>query len=167
MKKLILIGLLLFSGCSALREQTGAYVTEAIADNITQRVDKILEARGLSVSEIKDILDTNGDKTVNRQELVDSAAGAAKDVAMAEAHRLVQQQIEENRGKMVNATDLEKQKYEFWNWILGLVAVYLGKQIYSAKQDSKRDQKLAVVEKLLNKDIDGDGKIGGEDAPTA
>jgi DNA-binding transcriptional MerR regulator len=161
MKKYLLLSLLsLFVGCTALKEETGAYVTEAIADNITQKVDKLLETRGLSVAEIRGALDTNGDQTINRQEIVDTATGAAKDVAIAEAQRLVQQQIEENSKKMVSANDLDKQKYEIWNWILGLVAAYLSKQIYSAKQDSKRDQKLAVVEKLLNRDIDGDGKIG-------
>jgi len=169
MKKLLLLSFLsLFTGCAALKEQTGTYVTDAIVDNITQKVDKLLETRGLSVTEIRGALDSNGDQTIDKQEIVDSATGAAKDVAIAEAQRLVQQQIEDNTKKMVSATDLEKQKYELWNWILGLVAAYLGKQIYSAKQDSKRDQKLAVVEKLLNRDIDGDGKIGGADpAPTA
>jgi DNA-binding transcriptional MerR regulator len=158
---LLLATLSLLVGCSAFKEQTGEFVTEAVVDHITQKVDDLLEKRGLSVAEIRTVLDDNGDQTIDRTEILDSAKETAKDVALLEAQRLVEQQIAENSKKMVNATDLEKQKYELWNWILGLVAAYLGKQIYSAKQDSRRDQKLAVVEKLLNRDIDGDGKIGG------
>lgn len=156
----MLLCLSLLTGCGALKEQTGEFVTGAVVDHITQKVDDLLEKRGLSVSELRDALDDNGDQTIDRTEILDSAKETAKDVALAEAQRLVAQQIEDNTKNMVNATDLEKQKYELWNWILGLVAAYLGKQIYSAKQDGKRDQKIAVVEKLLNRDIDGDGKIG-------
>jgi DNA-binding transcriptional MerR regulator len=162
MKKYLLLATLsLLVGCGAFKEQTGEFVTEAVVDHITQKVDGLLEKRGLSVAEIRTVLDDNEDQSIDRAEILDSAKETAKDVALLEAQRLVEQEIAENSKKMVNATDLEKQKYELWNWILGLVAAYLGKQIYSAKQDSKRDQKLAIVEKLLNRDIDGDGKIGG------
>lgn len=162
MKKYVFsICLLSLVGCSSLKESAGEYVTEAIVQNIESRVDNLLEKRGLSVAELRDVLDDNGDQNIDRGEVIDSAKEAAKDVALLEAQRLVQEQIEENSKKMVNATDLEKQKYELWNWILGLVGAYLAKQVWSAKQDGKRDQKIAVIEKLLNKDIDGDGRIGG------
>jgi len=162
MKKYLLVACLsCFVGCGAFKEQTGEFVTEAVVEHITQKVDDLLEKRGLSVAEIKTVLDDNGDQAIDRREILTSARETAKDVALLEAKHLVEQQIEENTKKMASGTDLEKQKYELWNWILGLVAAYLGKQIWSAKQDSKRDQKLAVVEKLLNRDIDGDGKIGG------
>ena len=166
-KYLMLLSLSLLMGCSALREQTGQYVTDAVVESITQKVDGLLSKRGLSVGEIRNVLDTNNDQALDRGEILDSAKETAKDVAMIEAKRLVEQQMEANTKNMVSASDLDKSKYEQWNWILGLVAAYLGKQIYSAKQDSKRDQKLAVVEKLLNKDLDGDGKIGATEPSAA
>lgn len=160
MRILIIFIALTLSGCSALKERAGDYVSEALIQNIEHRVDGLLSKRGLSVSEIKEILDSDQNQSIDKKELVDVAKETTKDVVMLEARRLVEAQIAENTQKLASASDLEKQKYELWNWLLGLVAAYLGKQIYSAKQDNKRDQKIALVEKLLNKDIDEDGKVG-------
>ena len=59
---------------------------------------------------------------------------------------------------------MKSKSSEFLSWLLGIIIAYLGKQVYSAKQDGKRDQKIAVMEKLIHKDLDGDGIIG---APSA
>lgn len=161
MKKYMIVFLMLtLVGCGTIKDQTGEFVTEAVVDHLTTKIDDLLEKRGLSVQELKNAFDENGNSTIEKEEILDNAKETAKDVALLEAKKLVDAQIEANSKKMANADDLTKQKYEILNWILGLIAAYLGKQIYSAKQDGKRDQKIAVVEKLLNRDIDGDGKIG-------
>lgn len=158
MKYLYALVIVLCSGCTALKEKTGEYVTEAVTDKIVSEVDKVLERRGLSLSEIKLVADLNADGNLNKQEIVDNVKASAKDFILLEAKNLVDQQIEKN--KLVSDGELKGKASEIWNWILALVSAYLGKQIVSAKNDGKRDQRIAVIEKLLNRDIDGDGRVG-------
>jgi len=147
-------------GCASFKEDVGQYVTEAVRDKVVADVDSLLERRGLSRQEIEQVIDENGDGQIDRAEILETTKAATRDAVLLQARTLVDQQIAEQREGFVDNGDLKSKLNEFWLWILGLVSAYLTKQIYSAKQDGKRDQRIAVIEKLLNKDIDGDGIIG-------
>lgn len=164
MKKLLIATILcvpLLSGCTALKEKTGEYVTEAVQEKIIKDVDQLLENRGLSRKELKEVVDANNDGKLDRAELLQTTKAATRDAVLLEARSLVDAQIAQQKENFVDNGDLHSKLSEFWLWILGLVSAYLTKQIYSAKQDGKRDQRIAVIEKLLNRDLDGDGHIGG------
>jgi len=75
---------------------------------------------------------------------------------------MVDEHLADRQANYVDKGALSSQMNQIWIWILGLISTYLGKQIYSAKKDGKRDQRIALLEKLLQRDIDGDGIIGGE-----
>jgi len=149
------------SGCGALKQATGEYVTDAVRQKIVADVDDLLDKRGLSVTEIKHATDQNNDGHIDRTELLSTVKGATRDYVLLEARNYVEQKMAENRAQAVSQGDLQSTASNFWNWILGLIAAYLTKQIYSAKKDGKRDERIAILEKIANKDLDGDGKIGG------
>ena len=165
--KRILLSLTLvfcFSGCSALKESTGEYITEAIRDKIVSDVDGILEKRGLSLAEFKNLADENGDSTLNPQEVVSTVKSLAKDYFTLEARNVIDSKLAEYQKKMITSGDLDSRANETWLWLIGaigtMVSGYLTKQVFSAKKDGKRDERIAVLEKMLNKDLDGDGLIG-------
>lgn len=169
MKKIIfslLICLPLFStGCASFKEDVGKYVTEAVRDKITADIDGLLERRGLSRKEIKDVIDENNDGKIDRAEILAVTKAATRDAVLLEAKKMIDQQIATNRANFVNNGDLSSKFNEIFLWLLGLISAYLGKQVYSAKQDGKRDQRIAVMEKLLHRDLDGDGMIGSNGTP--
>lgn len=148
------------SGCGTLKQATGEYVTEAVRDKIVADVDELLEKRGLSVKEIKEVTDQNGDGKVDRKEILDTVKGATRDYVLLEARNYVEEKMEQNRQNAVSKGELAGTASSIWNWLLGLIAAYLTKQIYSAKRDGKRDERIALLEKTLGKDLDGDGVIG-------
>jgi len=149
---LLLTAVLFMSGCSALKAKTGQYVTEAVVADIVKRVDKKLEERGLSRSEIKQVVDTNKDGKLDKSEIMATAKGAVKDlvalkVAEREAHY---------KEKFASADSL-------WGTIgslVGLVVLYLIQQIFSAKGQGNNHARLMLLEKALQKDLDQDGVVG-------
>ena len=169
MKKIIfslLICFPLFSvGCASFKEDVGQYVTEAVRDTIVGDVDDLLERRGLSRKEIKDVIDQNGDGQIDRAELLATTKAATRDAVLLESKKMLDDYIARNQASYVNTGDLKSKFNEIFLWILGLISAYLGKQVYSAKQDGKRDLRIAVIEKLLHKDLDGDGMIGTNGTP--
>ena len=160
MRNILLLLIFIFSGCSALKEKTGEYVTEAVVEKITADIDKLLEKRGLSVKEIKNVVDLNSDRAVSKEEVFATVKELARDYAIIEAKNVIDEKIAENNKNFTSQGELKSKLSEFWNWILGLLSAYLGKQILSAKNDGKRDQRLALLEKTFNRDFDGDGSIG-------
>lgn len=166
-KLAILIFLFSLVGCSSFKESVGEYVTEAVHQKIMVDVDALLEKRGLSRQEFKDVLDKNNDGKIDRAEILASTKAATRDAVLLEAKKMVDQHIADNRTNFVNTGDVKSMLNELWLWILGLISAYLGKQVYSAKQDGKRDQRLALLENLLQRDIDGDGNIGSVSPPPA
>lgn len=184
MKKIIFILLLTFlPGCSALKEKTGEFVTEAVVQKITNDVEEVLDRRGLSIDEIQAVADLNDDGETTTSEMFDTVKESAKDFALLETRNFVerkfeewqaglvtQEQLESELGNelvakgIVTKEELETNKSQIWLYIVGafgsLISTYLGKQVWSAKQDGKRDQRIAALEKAMQKDIDGDGKIG-------
>jgi hypothetical protein len=159
-KLAILIFLISLVGCTSFKESVGQYVTDAVSQKVMTDVDGLLEKRGLSRTEIEDALDENNDGRLDRAEILASTKAATRDAVLFEAKNLVDGHLERTRANYVKNGDLNSVWHQLWLAILGCISAYLGKQVYSAKQDGKRDQRLAVIEKLLNRDIDGDGNIG-------
>lgn len=148
------------AGCGTLKQATGEYVTDAVRQKIVADVDNLLDKRGLSVSEIKSVTDQNSDGQIDRNEILNTVKGATRDYVLLEARNYVEGKMEQNRQNAVSKGDLAGTASSIWNWLLGLIAAYLTKQIYSAKRDGKRDERIALLEKTLGKDLDGDGHIG-------
>ena len=158
---------LLLNGCAAFKEQAGNYVTEAIIKDVQKRVEQeILASRNLTIEEIKKVADKNGDKQVTPKEVLDTVKEMSKDYAVGEAKTIIDAKIKEAEAKLVSKDNLDSKGQEMMNYLIvtfgSLVSAYLGKQIVSAKKDGKRDERIAVLEKLLQRDIDGDGQIGGD-----
>jgi len=166
MKKLLasLILIFSFSGCAALKENTGEYITEAIRDKIVKDFDGMLDKRGLSIKELKDLSDVNNDSTLEPKEVMSTVKSLAKDYFTLEARNTIDTKLAEYQARIVTSGDLESKSKETWLWLIGalgtMVSGYLTKQVYSAKKDGKRDERIAVLEKMLQKDLDGDGRIG-------
>lgn len=157
MKKIILMLFLSLTGCSSLKENVGEYVSDAVRQKITNDIDAILEKRGLSLKEIKQAADLNNDGSVNSNETILGLKEMTKDYVLLEAKNYVEKKLAESTA---SKGDLECKSKELWQWVLGLVAAYLGKQIYSAKNDGKRDARIAILEKFTGQDLDEDGVVG-------
>lgn len=155
---LSLLLLTTMAGCGSIKAATGEYVTEAVKEDIARRLDEVLEKRGLSGKEIKSAIDENNDNTVSRDEVYGTIKEMTRDYVLLEARNYVEGKLQ------IAATkdDVNSAGNRFWQWFLGLIAAYLSKQLWSQKQDNKRDQRIALLEKFVHKDLDGDGLIGGE-----
>lgn len=163
----LLVALLFCSGCSALKAKTGEFVTEAVIENIVSRVDKKLEERGLSRAEIKKVVDTNKDGKIDKSEVIASAKGAAKDLIalkIEQAHARQKERLKEHAKTFVT----RGENQSVWDWIkgtiggtLGLFALSILSYLARHWNHGKDNARLAVLEKLLQKDLDGDGAIGG------
>lgn len=154
---LLLTLILSTTGCGTLKEATGAYVTEAVKEDIVKRVDELLEKRNLSAAEITKATDGNNDGKITREEVFGTVKDMTRDYVMLEAKNYVDGKLRDQATK----GDVESAGNKFFQWLLGLISLYLGKQLYSQKGDSKRDERLALLEKMMQKDLDGDGSIGG------
>lgn len=159
---LLILGTL--SGCSALKEQTGQYVTEAVTDKIVAEVDTLLAKRNLSLADIRMVVDADNDQQMSQEELIKLVKEMTKDYVLIEGKTLVDQKVNELQHQLVSQDELNSKSKEFWNWLLvtagTLVSAYLGKQVVSAKNDGKRDARLALLENILQKDLNGDGVVG-------
>jgi len=153
---ILLLSLLPLAGCGSLKAATGEYVTEAVRDDIAKRVDDLLEKRGLSVEEIKKATDGDDSGNITRAEVYGTIKDMTRDYVMLEAKSYVDGKLSNHATK----GEVETAGEKFWQWLLGLITLYLGKQLYSQKGDHKRDQRLALLEKVVHKDLDGDGIIG-------
>lgn len=177
--------MLSLSGCSALKEKTGEFVTEAVVDHIAEKVDQRLERRGLSIAQIQSIADLNDDGKVDMSEIRETARTAGREVALAEAERWQRESKTEwdaATKKFVTIdenTSVKSKIQDFWNWLIATVGLlvstivgYLTKQVFSAKTDGKRDAAIAkqeartdALERLLGRDLNNDGMIGSNGSP--
>lgn len=142
----LILAIIISSGCGSIKEATGDYVTEAVKEKIEKDVDAALAKRNLSVKEITHSADTNNDGRVTKEEALAAAKDMLKDSILLEANKYVEKKLAESTA---SKGDLDSKANQFWVMILGLISAYLTKQIYSAKQDGKRNERLAVVEKIL------------------
>ncbi len=161
-RSILLAALLSLTACQTTKEAVGNYVVEATTQELLNRLDRTLHNHNTSLAQITSILDTNYDGQTSKEEVIAEVRETTKDALLLEANKYIQNTIEANDARILELTAKNQSatKYEIINYILGLVAAYLSKQIYSARQNAKRDSKLAVLEQLLNRDIDGDGTIG-------
>lgn len=160
---LILVSTL--SGCASFKQEVGDYVKDAVIKSLDKSLDEKLSARGLSVTEIKSAVDANRDGKITGTEVYTAFKETAKDAAMIEAKKLVDDKIAQLQAQTASKGDLEHEGKSHWQnllvGILGLLSAYLGKQINDTRNNTHRDNRIAMLEKLLQKDIDGDGEIGG------
>lgn len=174
----------LLTGCESLKERTGEFVTEAVADHIADKVDARLEQRGLSIAQLKDVVDVNGDGKVDMTEVRETARLAAGQIAMAQTQewqRSSQERWQEATQNLVTRdeqTGVKGDVQDFWMWLkatIGLLVTtiggYLTKQVFSAKSDGKRDASIAkaearmdALERLTGRDLNHDGQIGSNGA---
>jgi hypothetical protein len=151
-------------GCSSLNKEVGDYVKDALAKSVERSIDEKFASRNLSLSEIKSVVDLNKDGTLGTKEVLALVKDLSKDYAALETKKIIDSRISQLEETVVHSDQLDSKSKETFNWIimtaLGLVSTYLGKQIVSAKKDGKRDERIALLEKALQKDLDGDGKIG-------
>ena len=146
MKYLILIFAITLTGCQSLKKATGDYVVDSVKKSLLGDIDNMLDERGLTRDQLKDLIDVDSNDKIDKKEIINAVAGSAKDIVLLEAKKLIDSELGKNSG--------------LWNWLLGLVAAYLSKQIYSIRRDKKRILRLEALEKAMKKDLDGDGIIG-------
>ena len=156
------------SGCTSLKESTGKYISEAVSDKVRSDLDDVLQRRGLSLVEISKVADLNGDSNLDSKEIFDTVKGLTKDYLALEAREMLDTKLAAIKTTRENLDGSISSKIQnLWLWLIGavgsLVSTYLGKQVYSAKKDGKRDQRIALMEKMLQKDLDNDGLIGGQE----
>ena len=178
MRHILLLTLILLTGCGTLKESTGAFVTEAVVDHIAEAVDAKLERRNLSLREIKNVTDLNNDGKVDMAEVRETAKLAAGDLANSWAAKQRKEWEEATKNLVTRDEEagLKGDVADFWTWLkatmgalFAAIVTYLTKQVFSAKSDGKRDVAIAqgaarqdMLEKMLGRDLDGDGDIGGE-----
>jgi hypothetical protein len=162
----VLLGLLSTSGCAALKETTGEYIIESVTSKVTDSIETQLNVRGLSLKDLQSLADDDGDGQVNMAEIRDTVKDMTKDFVLLQGQDLVEDKVAEYSRNFVQNSDLDNKSKD---WLLALlgsmgaaISTYLGKQVYSAKKDGKRDERIAVIEKLLQKDLDGDGRVGDD-----
>ncbi len=153
---ILLMALLPTAGCSALKDATGEFVTEAVKDDLIKRFDELLDKRNLSADEITKAIDSNDNGNITRDEVYGTIKDMTRDYVMLEAKSYIDDKLSNHATK----GEVETAGEKFWQWLLGLISLYLGKQLYSQRGDHKRDQRLALLEKIIHKDLDGDGIIG-------
>lgn len=179
--------IILLTGCSAFKEHTGEYVTEAVVDHIAEAVDQRLDRRGLSLNELRSIADADNDGRVSMTEVQATAKGAAQDLLTTYTAKLELEQrtawdeATKNLVTRDEQTGIKGDLHDFWKWLqasFGLlfttIAGYLVKQVFSAKADGRRDTDIAksqarmdALEKLLQRDLNNDGLIGGAGGDSA
>lgn len=170
MKKILLILTLVFtlSGCASFKQELGDYVKEAVTKSVETTIDRKLADRGLSITEIKSAVDANRDGKLSGAEVIGALKDTAKDAAVLEAKKLVDDKLAQLQAQMVSKDQLETKSSQLWYYglttILTLISAYLGKQIKDAKTNTSRDHRIAMLEKALQTDLDGDGRIGDEQA---
>lgn len=140
---------LTLSGCASIKQHIAASVKEAVTEAVATEIDKELGERGLSLQEIKNVTDANSDGQLTRQEITETVKDFATDYI---AVRL------EDAKKEVDST-----KTGLWGTLASIVLMvltYLVRELRTSKTHGKHEARLDILEKLLNKDLDGDGDIG-------
>lgn len=154
MRQLAVVVLALCLGGCSVKEKLGDYGRDAIVEAVERSIDSKLEARGLSITMIKGAIDQNGDGKITTKE----ALATAKDAALIEAKRLVDDKIKDLESRAITKDEFGREENSMWNRIiagvLGLLSAYLGKQVVSARNDAKKHgshtERLATIEALLH-----------------
>lgn len=180
MNKLIwtgLVALLVVSpGCAAFKAKTGEFVTEAVVDHLTERVDQVLDQRGLSIAQIKSVTDADGDGQLTGAEVKSLFKDSALEIAQARTDKLYTEQKAEWR----EATDQLKKRLtgqseketsaiqDLWAWLQAtfwVVVAGLGTMLWGNRKQGETSKQLAMLERLVNRDLNGDGHIGEAPRP--
>lgn len=180
MHKLIWTGLAVVlissSGCAAFKEKTGEFVTEAVVDHLTERVDQVLDQRGLSIAQIKSVTDVNGDGQLTGAEVKALFKDSALEIARARTDKLRAEQ----KAEWQEATDALKARLkgqgdketsalaDLWTWLQAtfwLALASLGTMLWGNHKHGKTSKQLAMLERLTNRDLNRDGHIGEAPEP--
>jgi hypothetical protein len=148
---------LLLQGCAWTKEKVGDYVTTAAAESMVRRIDAELHKRDLSLAELKHAADLNDDGALTKDEIIQTAKlglGDYLDLRFEkQKHRVLSSIAPVGSG--VGGDRSNGEGTSIWKQILsvlGLITLYLLKQVWSAKQDAKRDARIAIIEKATNGD---------------
>ena len=121
--------ILLNTGCAAFKKDIGNYVSEAVTQSVEKKIDEKLGTKGLSIAEVKSILDVNKDGNIDKTEIFSTLKDLAKDSAVIEARKLVDSEIKNLQDKMVSKDQLDNKNQSTWNYLLmtalGTVSLYL------------------------------------------
>lgn len=128
--------LILLTGCTSFKQDIGDYVKDAVVQSVEKKLDEKLGARGLSIAEITSILDTNRDGHVTKGEAIVAAKEIARDVALAEAKKLVDEEVAEAK------KDNDGKHKSIWNYFIGLVGTGLSALIAKHMTDRSKFKKL-------------------------
>jgi hypothetical protein len=173
-KLIAIIAVFTISGCSAIKEKVGDMEKDALVQSISESVDQKLAARGLSISLLESAVDVSNTGKLNTTEVVTQAASMAKELALIETKKMVDDKIQSIQTSHMSKDDFAKEKESLWTRIvlgvLGLLSTYLGKQIVSgrttAKTHANYHSRLKVLETLagINDDDDADAESPSGDA---
>lgn len=160
-------------GCSALKDSAVDYIKQEAIDQISESVDKRLEQRGLSLAQLKDLADEDKSGSVNTSEILSTVKETAKDFIALQIEKKSEEartQLEDKFHAVASARDFDELKKVAQDQdlfgkstlaaLITAIIGYVTKQVFSAKADGKRDARLAVLEQLVQRDLDGDGVIG-------
>lgn len=173
MARYVVLSLLLLSGCQALQDKAVDYVSDLAIEKISSAVDKRLEDRGLSLAKIKTAADLDDSGELTKEEVFSTAKLAAQDLIalkLEQASGEAKKELEQKLASVASTRDLgelkaaaDSQDLFGKGTLMALLMTIMGyatKQVFSAKSDAKRDERIAVMEQLLKRDLDGDGVVG-------
>lgn len=156
-------------GCSAIKEKIGEFEKQALIDSIAQSVDKKLEKRGLSITTLKQAVDPN----LTGRSAQAEVASMAKEAALLEAKRLIDQRTQEFAATHITKDEFGREHESLLTkailGLFGLISTYLGKQIVSshnaAKTHANYHARMAVLEALVGKQSSDYGDDDDVDRP--
>lgn len=168
-------------GCSSLRDSAVDYAKELAAMKVREAVDDQLEKRGLSLSQLKELVDSDRNGKVDQGEVVRLAKSSLSDFVelkvQVEGDR-AKAELEEKLKAVAEVKDLEelravaKDQDLFGKGTLGalltFVLTFAYSRVTSANKHGKTVSELAAtnarldaMEKLTGLDLNRDGRIGG------
>ena len=171
------------TGCSAVKARTGEYVTEAVVDHLTKKFEEKLDERGLSIAEITSVVDVDQDGKMSSDEVKSAVKDATLEALAARTSKLQEEQraewdsatskLQERLTAKLTGTEQERAQattlmQDLWAWIkagVALLVFTLLSQLWGHHKQGKTSSKLVTMEKLLQRDLDGDGHIGAPPEP--
>lgn len=143
--------LISLSGCSAIKQSIVNSIKEGVTNEVVSQVDKKLSERGLSIQEIKTVADADDNGEVTRAEVFQTVRDLATDYV-----EIKLQDAQE---------EVESTKTGLWGTlasIILMVLTYVVRELRTSKTHGNYEARLNMLEKMLNRDLDGDGDIGDQ-----
>jgi hypothetical protein len=182
--RLVLLALLLCTGCQAVKDRASEYLSEVAVEQITRAVDRKLEDRGLNVAILRDLADTDRSGGVSAGEVTALARSTVIDLVELKAEQAGEKgraDLEQKLAALAGAKDLDElrsiaaEQGTFGKGtamsVVGLLIAGLVNRIFSANKHAKTreelavaktetDQRLGRLEQLVGIDLNSDGVIG-------